>query len=204
MRIFYFIPFLILLVSCNHQQTNNSKKENAVEAYIKEHTEHLDSLAIIEESEIDSIYSPFNELLSLSYIYLQLDRKVLECSNKIFEMNNKKEAIACIDSVLSEYEKENEEIEPVADKCFRALEFDLTDNCTKNRIYQKVKYILNGKSVEQRFYYNKNDNRIGHTDEDIAKKAKEVIYNMKSSRRSKLELENDKRDIKKGIYQFKQ
>lgn len=177
------------------------KTETPLEAYIKKQNPNLESLEIIEVSERDSIYSPYKELMSLSYIYSKLGVDIVELSAKAFEAKSGKEAIFLLDSALTMYTKENAKLNEVANKCFKAIDYpSLIDE--KNRVFIKAKYAINGNIEERNFYFNEDGETIGHTDEDIRKIANDVFYSQQSLLKDKKEIESDKRAIKRGEYQF--
>lgn len=196
MKAILFIYMLVLpLNGCS------SKTETPLEAYIKKQNPNLESLEIIEVSEMDSIYSPYKELLSLSYIYSKLGADIVELSAKAFEAKSSKEAISLLDSALNIYTKENAKLDPITTKCFKSIDYpSLIDE--KNRVFIKAKYAINGNIEERYFYFNEDGKTIGHTDEDIRKSANDVFYSQQSLLKDKKEIESDKRAIKRGEYQF--
>lgn len=81
----------------------SSKTETPLEIYLNEHNQNLKSLEIIEVSEIDSAYSPYKELMSLSYMYSKLGADIAKLNAKAFKAKSNKEAIAILDSALNIY-----------------------------------------------------------------------------------------------------
>ncbi len=86
----------------------SSKTETPLEIYLNEHNQNLKSLEIIEVSEIDSAYSPYKELMSLSYMYSKLGADIAKTKRKkAFKAKSNKEAIAILDSALNIYNQED-------------------------------------------------------------------------------------------------
>lgn len=195
MKKILFAPLLILCLICC------SKAKTPIETYLKEHNPNLESLEMIEVSETDSAYSPYRELISLSYVYTDLDADIASLNSKAFKAKSNKEAISILDSALNIYTQEYSRLDSITFKCFRAIDFsDLATE--KNRICAKAKYKIDGEVKEQRFYFNADGETIGHTDEDIRNLANEILSELKSLRKTKEEVEKDKRDIKRGEYRI--
>lgn len=195
MKKLLFAPLLILCLICC------SKAKTPIETYLKEHNPNLKSLEIIEVSETDSTYSPYRELMSLSYMYTSLGTDIASLNSKAFEAKSNKEAISILDSALSIYTQEYSRLDSTTSKCFKAIDFpDLATE--KNRICAKAKYKIDGEVKERFFYFNADGETIGHTDEDIRNLANEILSELKILRNAKREVEKDKRDIKRGEYQI--
>lgn len=195
MKKLLFAPLFILCLICC------SKAKTPIETYLKEHNPNLESLEILEVSEIDSIYSPFRELMSLSYMYVSLGADIASLNSKAFKAKSNKEAILILDSALNIYTQEYSRLDSITSKCFRAIDFpDLVTE--KDRICAKAKYKIDGEVKNQRFYFNADGETIGHTDEDIRNLANEILSELESLRKAKREVEKDKRDIKRGEYRI--
>lgn len=194
-KLLFALLFVVCLSACS------TKTGTPLEIYLKEHNTNLSSLEIIEVSEIDSIFSPYKELMSLSYMYSKLSADIAKLNARAFKAKSNKEAILILDSALNIYNQEDAKLNPITNKCLKSIDFpNLIDE--KNRIYIKAKYKINGKTKEQKFYFNENGKTIGHTDEDIRRSANDVLSGLNSARAAKRELEKDKREIKRGEYKF--
>lgn len=195
MKKLLFAPLFILCLICC------SKTKTPIETYLKEHNPNLKSLEMIEVSETDSTYSPYRELMSLSYMYTSLGADIASLNSKAFKAKSNKEAISILDSALNIYTQEYSRLDSTTSKCFKAIDFpDLATE--KNRIYAKAKYKIDGEVKEQCFYFNADGETIGHTDEDIRNLTNEILSELKSLSNAKREVEKDKRDIKRGEYQI--
>lgn len=97
-KLLFISLFVLCLIGC-------SKASTPLETYLKEHNSNLKSLEILEVSEIDSIYSPYRELMSLSYMYSKLAADIAKLNAKAFEAKSNKEAISILDSALNIYIK---------------------------------------------------------------------------------------------------
>lgn len=192
---------LFLSLSALCLSSCSSKTETPLEIYLNEHNQNLKSLEIIEVSEIDSAYSPYKELMSLSYMYSKLGADIAKLNAKAFKAKSNKEAIAILDSALNIYNQEDAKLDPITNKCFKSIDFpELIDE--KNRIYIKAKYKIDGKTQEHNFYFNEDGKTIGHTEEDIRQSANDVLSGLNSTHDAKREIEKDKRAIKRGEYRF--
>ena len=191
--------FALLSVLCLNGCS--TKTGTPLEIYLNKHNPNLSSLEIIEVSEIDSIYSPYKELMSLSYMYSKLGADIAKLNAKAFEAKSTKEAILILDSALNIYNQEDAKLDPITNKCFKSIDFpSLVDD--KNRIYIKAKYKIDGKTQEHNFYFNEDGKTIGHTEEDIRQSANDVLSGLNSAHDAKREIEKDKRAIKRGEYRF--
>ena len=191
MKILSCTLMLILLSGCT---TNNS----IIEKYINDNFYNVQSLQIIEVAEPDSAYSPYRQLLSLDYFYNAATTKMLMYSVQAFEEKNKKKAILLLDSALSIYDSISNQYDSITHKCFLAVDFPNINTNPKNRIFINAKYRINGKLEEQRFYFNENENKIGHCENDIKKAAQKLLQSME-------ELDNEREKVQKDkkIYTLK-
>lgn len=192
---------LFTLFSILYLNGCSTKTETPLETYLKEHNSNLSSLEIIEVSEIDSIYSPYKELMSLSYMYSKLGADIAKLNAKAFKAKSNKEAILILDSALNIYTQEDAKLDPITNKCLKSIDFPGLVG-EKNRVYIKAKYKIDRKTKEYNFYFNEDGKTIGHTDEDIRHSADNVLAGLNSARNAKREVEKDKREIKRGKYRF--
>lgn len=173
-----------------------------IESYLKENEPNLTTLEILEESEIDSIYSPYEKLMELSYGCMDLNTKMSELHSLAFEAKSKNESILLLDSAISIYEIEHENIKTSVYDNLSAVDYPIISKLPKNMNCIQVKYRIDGALTEQRFYFNKDDSSIRYTDIDIKEVAKSLISYLNDSHSAKREIEKDRKDINNGDYSF--
>lgn len=172
-----------------------------VESYLREHESNLESLEIIEESDIYSVYSPHRELMSLSLEYSGLLAELSKLHSKAFEAKSSKEAVSILNNAIKLYDANMVKLDSITDSSFKAIDYPSLANKT-NRKCIKAKYRINGILREQIFYLNKDEKTVGHTELDLRKYANDILYQLEKLRESKTEMEKDKKDIARGEYSF--
>lgn len=167
-----------------------------IEQYIRDKEPNIISLEIIEVSKEDSAYSPYNTLLSLSVEYASLGADISNLENKAMQEKSKEKVVEGLNNAIKQYEKEETEISKIFFNCCRYV--NLPSICEEpfNRKFVNVKYRLNGKLIEQRFFFNKDGKSIGHTDADIKKIAKAVEKTAFEALSTKMNIIEDRRSIR--------
>lgn len=187
MKILQYVLMLILFYGC-------TKDNTAIKKYITDNFHDVQSLQIIEVTEPDSTYSPYNQLLALDYFYMKASSQMAAYSLQAFEAKNKKQSTLFLDSALTLYNNITNEYDSITRKCFLAIDFPSSNMGEKNRKSVNVKYkINNGKIENQRFFFNENNNNIGHCESDIKKLAFKLIKTIDNFKDQREKIERDKR-----------
>lgn len=167
-----------------------------VESYLKKNEPNLTALEIIEEVQIDSVYSPSHELMAMSQIYSELHLKMNQYASKAWKAKSKKESIQCFDSALTSHKEISNVYDSLFFACCLVLDFPELDRKRNNRKAIKAKYRMNGIMKEQLFYLNKDGKTIGHAESDNKKIARDLMSERDKVNKIKNEIESEKSDMK--------
>lgn len=163
-KVILFFTVFALLYSC-------SNPENDIEKYLKENTPMLNSLEFVEVSEIDSVYSPLDELFGASLWCTEARSVILKAWGNSTEYNFKEKVSAVEDSLKAGYDRVME-ILINTERVLNMREFDV-DVDTHNRRGIKAKYRINGRLRTDWFYYDK-DGEIHSSTIDVERYYKDI------------------------------
>lgn len=167
------ILFLALLLAISCGQHGKSVKIDCMEIV----QEYLDSTysiispVVTEVSELDSMYTPFHDLISLKLRYSQVDLELAKLYSELVSAKTIREIDQIQDKALSFVA----EISTLDSLTTRAMLYCDHPEFGKNRRAVKAKYTANGKVGEAYFFFNNYDNTIGHTSIQNYNELKEVI-----------------------------
>lgn len=154
---------LAALASCG-MGANGGKKldgEKMVLEYLQENTNGMD-YSILEISELDSLYSPFELLSSLllrkSERNATLSKQLVEAYDKPTLKERKEAAKEVAKLAYEEYQSfdgTDDIVHSLTDRYF--------DSRVANRVGYRVKYKVDGKIKEDVFYLERDNSAVGHT-----------------------------------------
>lgn len=145
-KIILSFTVLAILCSCSNPQ-------NDIKKYLEKNTSVLNSLEFIEVADVDSVYSPFRELISASVWCSAAKSEISRSWSESTEDNFREKALALEDSLKGEYDRVIE-ILLNAERVLNTKEFNL-EVAPHNRIGVKAKYRVNGRLRTDWFYYEK-------------------------------------------------
>ena len=153
-----FLLFWALLLSCTSASTGKRQILN----YLKEHTNGTE-YTIIDVSEPDSLYSPFEAINSLRISSSMQYADLMEQFSQAYDKPTRKERRA---SALAVAAKADSVYHAISQDC-RDIAIVLTNpSCfpeKANRIGYKARYKVDGRLQEDVFYLERNGKGIGHT-----------------------------------------
>ena len=193
------ITFVLLCMMCSMC----SNPEKMIEKYLQDHEQILNSLEFIEVSEIDSMYSPFNELRELTIRYAETSSKISKYINQAWHSHSEKECLIYLDSAYNHSKIETAFLDSIATDYFEAVDFPSL--CLENPNYRavKAKYRINGILKEDYFYFERNEkNSIGHSSIDNKRYCREIIEYLREIREKEREIPDKKRNVRNGLYRF--
>lgn len=191
------IGTLLLSISCISKDNIKSDKDIITE-YLNENGNASNVIEFEEISDPDSLYSPYNKLLSLSYISASISLDMTKYSSRAWEVKSKKEAFALLDSATYLFNKDSHSLDSVLFQSVMAIDFPKYEPGEINRKAVTAKYKINGKSHENIFFFNRDANTIGHTSDEnklLLIKAKKGISAMNDTYREVLRDRSDIRNL---------
>ena len=188
------ITFLITLslISC----VDNDKE--VIADFLKNSLKSANTIEIIEISKADSLYSPYNELMSLDLLCAFTSTSMVKYSSKAWEVQSKKESIAYLDSAITLYQTERQKIDSVLFQSNSALSSPLYIKGKDNRKAVKVKYKVDGNICNDTFFFNKGSSSIGHRHSDIQLIINKLKLDILEIDKEFREAEKDKKEMKNG------
>jgi hypothetical protein len=187
--IFTAVISSLLLCSCD------SRKKD-IESYLKKNEPVFHSLEIIEISKLESVYSPFEYAMGITMLYAETFTKMSSIHLSALKATSKKETLRLLDESITV----GHSIDSMVHELFVEIDYPILTKKVHNRMGCKAKYRLNGVLTENTFYYNRNENTIGHTDEDIREYGDKIVEYMKKRNDLEIEINTDIRDYKSGRY----
>lgn len=177
--------FFILLVLSGCQ---NNKAREDVSLYMNNKYAQVGNIEIIEYSSIDSLYSPFNAFMSIILQYSELNLEVEKEYAKVADMKSLKAMREQLDKAISISDEE------LYSQFTNELYFiDNPDalSVPKNRLGVKAKFSFLGEENEAYFFYNTNEDTIGHSSLELKTKVKEITqmhldFSMRQSEMARL------------------
>ena len=156
-RIVFFVFFCICLNSCGN---DNPAKD--VEKYINDNAEYLTSLEIIDVSEKDSVYFPYDLIKNVTAGSIAAKYEMTEKRREAWERKDKKEILRLL------REASNNETLKLVRKDFLKLDSkmkligspQLFNSDEKSTIGVHCDYRLNGEKKSDWFYYDNDGNII--------------------------------------------
>lgn len=149
---------LFALCSCNTKESKTINAKSAIQDYLNE---KIPGAEVTEIIRVDSAYSPFLPVMSLSLqmasYYSDISRKALE----LVESETRKQFNERKDSAIAMIKEENfiDDISKIMDEMKEPFDKDY-----KDVIGVQASYTLsNGTSITDYFFYNRNEPTIGHT-----------------------------------------
>lgn len=139
--------FLIVIGLCSC----TDKVEKEVQRYLENNVPFLESLELLEASEIDSVYDPTISLMRAS----RLNSEALSKVYSAYEYEDYAESLNRFNFVLDSLGESFDAIDSVlmnTERLFRLLEFDIGAT-SPNAKGIKVKYRINGLLRTDLFYY---------------------------------------------------
>ena len=139
--------------------------------------EYMDSIysavspVVIEVSELDSIYSPFNDLMHLKLRYSQIDLELSKLYSKLASAKTIRE----LDKIQEEALSYSKEVGMLDSLTRNVMMYCDHPELGKNRRAVKAKYTANGKEGEAYFFLNTSENTIGHSSMQNYSDLKDVI-----------------------------
>ncbi|WP_147381223.1 hypothetical protein [Parabacteroides sp. AM08-6] len=193
----FIIGTLLLSISCISKDNIKSDKDIITE-YLNKNENTSNVIEFEEISEPDSLYSPYNKLLSLSYISASISLDMTKYSSRAWEVKSKKEAFALLDSATYLFNKDSHSLDSVLFQSAMAIDFPKYEPGEINRKAVIAKYKINGESHENIFFFNRDTNTIGHTSDEnklLLIKAKKGISAMNDTYREVLRDRSDIRNL---------
>jgi hypothetical protein len=190
--IFTVVIASLFLCSCD------SRKRD-IEAYLKKNEPVFHSLEIIEVSKLENIYSPFDYAMSLTLQYAKILSEMSSLHTSALEATSKKETLRLLDEAITV----GHSIDSIVHVLFVEIDYPILAKKPHNRTGCKAKYRLNGVLKENTFYYNRNENTIGHTDKDIREYGEKIVKYMHQRDNLEIAANADIRDYKSGRYYLK-
>ncbi|RHJ78091.1 hypothetical protein DW103_15275 [Parabacteroides sp. AM08-6] len=188
---------MLLSISCISKDNIKSDKDIITE-YLNKNENTSNVIEFEEISEPDSLYSPYNKLLSLSYISASISLDMTKYSSRAWEVKSKKEAFALLDSATYLFNKDSHSLDSVLFQSAMAIDFPKYEPGEINRKAVIAKYKINGESHENIFFFNRDTNTIGHTSDEnklLLIKAKKGISAMNDTYREVLRDRSDIRNL---------
>jgi hypothetical protein len=188
------IIFTAIIASLCLSSCDSRKRD--IEAYLKKNEPVFHSLEIIEVSKSESIYSPFDYAMSLTFQYVEILSEMTKLQTSALEASSKKETLKLLDEAITV----GHSIDSLVHELLIEIDYPILAKKPHNRVGCKAKYRLNGILTENTFYYNRNESTIGHTDKDIKKYGKEIVEYIHQRTDNEIEIKKDIRDYKSGRY----
>ena len=159
-RLILLLSVFASFLSC--EQNSKIQVQKLVEDYMNEHYSPLAPFVVTEVSEIDSLYSPFMELASLSLQYSELDLAAVKAWNQLDKCSSKKEFNKMKEELLDGLQTKYDELSSVCAKLMFGLDHpELKPE--KNRTGVKATYQAGGQVNDGYFFFNTDGKSIGHT-----------------------------------------
>lgn len=176
-----------LVMACVSPDNTQSDKE-IIADYLNKTEKIANNIEIIEVSQPDSLYSPYNTLQSISYICAVTSHDMIKYSSRAWKEDNLKKSLALLDSAINLYKTENHRLDSALFKCSLAIDFPQYEPKKINRKSLNAKYRIDGELHENIFFFNRDTNSIGHTSDE-----NKVLY--LKAQKSISELDNTYREI---------
>lgn len=160
---------LFITVACN-QATKKIDCMKIVQEYM-DSTYSAISPVVIEVSELDSLYTPFNDLMHLKLGYSQIDLELTKLYSKLVSARTIRE----INMIQAEAFSYSEEIDRLDSLTRKVMMYCDHPEFGKNRRAVRAKYTASGKEGEAYFFLNNSENTIGHSSIQNYIELKEVI-----------------------------
>lgn len=158
-RIVFLLAIGALFMACTNPKEQSKK---LVEEYMNEHYAILAPITVTEISDIDSLYTPFMEMASLTLQFSDLDLAAVKAYNQIDGCKTRKEfyqkKTELLDSLQAQYDNLSETLSKIM---FGLDHPDISPK--KNRTGVKATYSAMGKVNEGFFFFNADGKTIGHT-----------------------------------------
>ena len=168
-RILLIASVLLIIISCRTKLNGEALILN----YLQENTDGSE-YTIIEVSEPDSLYSPFELinalLISKSSRYAELSKQLANASDHPTLKERKAAASEVADLAYAEYhnfEDSFDIIHALTDKYF--------NNRPANRVGFRAKYKVDGDLEEDVFYLERDQSAVGHTASELMDRYKELV-----------------------------
>lgn len=168
-RILLIASVLLIIISCGTKLNGEALILN----YLQENTDGSE-YTIIEVSEPDSLYSPFELinalLISKSSRYAELSKQLANASDHPTLKERKAAASEVADLAYAEYhsfEDSFDIIHALTDKYF--------NNRPANRVGFRAKYKVDGDLEEDVFYLERDQSAVGHTASELMDRYKELV-----------------------------
>ena len=158
------ICLLPALLSCT------SSDKNLVNNYLKKTLDSKNKIEVLKTEKMDSLYTPFNRLLSISYRVAVLSCDISKAEFRMSSSGQKPSVgILIADSMMREYNK----IQPVIELKIASAKKTIDDPTIKNEFDKrkaiKAIFKVNDELHEAVFYFDENENEIGHSSLDNEK-----------------------------------
>ena len=168
-RIPLIASLLLIIISCGTKPNGEALILN----YLQENTDGSE-YAILEVSEPDSLYSPFELInalmISKSSRYAELSKQLANASDQPTLRERKAAASEVADLAYAEYhnfEDSFDIIHALTDKYF--------NNRPANRVGFRAKYKVDGDLEEDIFYLERDQSAVGHTASELMVRYKELV-----------------------------
>ena len=164
LTILLFIPLLI--ASCNNDKS-------AIEKYLKNRLGNNPKIENLKIVKTDSVYSPYDKMLSLQYCYASASSDMMAYGVKAEKASSKQEAKMYIDSVHIIY-KQCEKYDSIFASCLPYVDKPTYNEDEINRKAITATYSINGREFNTMFIFDKDQNTIGHIQSDLVKIANDI------------------------------
>ncbi len=163
------------MISCRNQPSKTPKidAKRIVQEYLDSKYAAL-SPVVTEVSEIDSMYTTFENLMSLMLEYSDLSLSISELYAPLAEAKTIKE-IKDIQKKAYEYKAEAEALDSLTRKVMLLCDHPEFTTMGKNRRAIKAKYTADGREGEAYFFLESDEDKIGHTSIDNYNSLKKVF-----------------------------
>ena len=147
-----------LFIACANQKEQNKQ---IVEEYLNERSIFA-PVTVTEISEIDSLYTPFMEMVSLRLQFAELSISAMKAYNSIDACKTRKEFYQKKGELLDELQSQYDNLSETTTTIMFGLDHpDI--NPEKNRIGVKATFTAKDKENDGYFFFNTDGKTIGHT-----------------------------------------
>lgn len=192
-RLFPVVAVMALLCSCV------SKQQKDVEAYLNEEYGMLGAIEVVEVSQVDSLYSPFESLASMTIAYSDFNSKMAKSLAKAEDLvylqpyyaGKMKDFLKIMNDALAE--TDDSEYKANLSRVMYSMDHPDRPSLPKNRLGVEASFMVAGEEYTAYFFYNHDGQTIGHSSLENATSFKELL-NLKDKYRSlRSEIESELR-----------